>query len=149
MAVDDQPIIKTMPIDLQEIKKYQDKEKLTEKLIGIDKRYHLKNLYGAGYLGLNGPKHDPLCYSDRNLVPKVLQSKILEWYHHLLVHPGRDRMLKTISQHFYWKKMAKDVEQFCKKCPICQTTKASKSYGFKEKDFKVSFKILSTIYLKG
>jgi len=101
MPVNNQPIIKTMPIDLQEIKKCQDEENLTEKFIGTDKRYHLKNFHGAGYLGLDGPKHDLLCYSDRIVVPKVLQLKILEWYHHLLVHPGRDRTLKTISQNFY------------------------------------------------
>ena len=48
----------------------------------------------------------------------------------MVVHPGRDRTLKTISQHFYWPKLPRDVELFCKKCPICQTTKVSKKkYG--------------------
>ena len=68
--------------------------------------------------------------SNRIVVPKALQPKILEWYHYLLVHPGRDRMLKSISQHFYWKGMAKDVEKYCRKCPICQTSKVNKKkYG--------------------
>ena len=130
MAVNDQPVVKTMPIDLQEIKKHQDTEKCVDKLLGTDKRYHLKNFHGAGHIGLNGTNIELLCYSDKIVVPKVLQPKILEWYHYLLVHPGRDRTFRTISQHFYWKGLAKDVEKFCKKCPICQTTKVSKKkYG--------------------
>ena len=95
-----------------------------------DQRFHVKNFNGAGLLGIKGKQHDLLCYSDRRVAPKSPQMKILERYHYLLVHPGRDRTLKTISQHFYWKGLAKDVEKFCKKCPICQTTKVSyKKYG--------------------
>ena len=96
----------------------------------FDKRFHVKNFSKAGFSETIGTKIDLLCFSDRIVVPKVLQSKILEWYHYLLVHPGRDRMLRSISQHFYWKGMAKDVEKFCKKCPICQTSKVNtKKYG--------------------
>ena len=74
-------------------------------MLGTDKRFHVKNFHGAGFLGLNGTNLDLLCYSDRIVVPKVLQLKILEWYHYLLVHSGRDRTLKTIAQHFYQKAM--------------------------------------------
>ena len=130
MVADNQPAIKTMPIDLTEIKKHQLESKSVQKLLGTDKRFHIKNFSGAGFSKQNGSTIDLLCYSDRIVVPKVLQTKILEWYHYLLVHPGRDRTLKTIHQHFYWKGLANDVEKFCKKCPICQTTKVSKKkYG--------------------
>ena len=53
----------------------------------------------------------------------ALKKKVLEWYHYYLSHPGRDRTERTISQHFYWKGMQKDIEQHCKKCLICQRTK--------------------------
>ena len=46
MAINDQPVVKTMPIDLQEIKKHQDTEKCVDKLLDRDKRYHLKNFMG-------------------------------------------------------------------------------------------------------
>ena len=126
MAVTDTPVIKTMPIDLYEIQKHQLEEKSQDKMLGTDKRFHVKNFSKAGISNTNGTNLDLLCFSDRIVVPKVLQPKILEWYHYLLVHPGRDRTLKSISQHFYWKGMGKDVEKFCKKCPICQTSKVNK-----------------------
>ena len=130
MAANDTPVIKTMPIDLEVIKEHQDAEKCAQKMLGQDKRFHVKNFSGAESAVTNGTQLNLLCFSDRIVVPKVLQTKILEWYHYLLVHPGRDRTLKSISQHFYWKGMSKDVEKFCKKCPICQTTKVnSKKYG--------------------
>ena len=130
MTADDTPIIKTMPIDLQLIKEHQDTKKCEDHMLGTDKRFHVKNFSKAGISNTNGTNLDLLCFSDRIVVPKVLQPKILEWYHYLLVHPGRDRTLKSISQHFYWKVMGKDVEKFCKKCPICQTSKVNKKkYG--------------------
>ena len=46
MAVDDQPVIKTIPIDLKVIKEQQDIEKCAEKLLGTDKRFHIKNFMG-------------------------------------------------------------------------------------------------------
>ena len=56
--------------------------------------------------------------------------KVLEWYHTILVYPGRDKTLKKISQHFYWKGMHAEVEDFCKKCPKCQLIKRNKlKYG--------------------
>ena len=130
MKADDTPIVKTMPIDLDLIKEHQDSEKCVEKMLHKDKRFHVKNFRKAGFLETQATEINLLCYSDRIVVPKVLQAKILEWYHHLLVHPGRDRTLKSIQQHFYWKGMSKDVEKYCKKCPICQTCKVNKKkYG--------------------
>ena len=124
MAANNTPIIKIMLIDLELIKEYQD----TEKYIDIRQRQQIlcQNFSGAGSSATNGTKINVQCYSDRIVVPKVLQSKILEWCHYLLVHLGRDRMLKSISQHFYWKGMTKDVEKLCKKCPICQTSKVNR-----------------------
>ena len=76
MAVNDTPVIKTMPIDLQEIKTHQDNEKCVDNMLGTDKRFHVKKFHGAGFLGLNGTNLNLRCYSDRTVVPKVLKSKI-------------------------------------------------------------------------
>ena len=78
MAVDDQPVIKTIPIDLKVIKEQQDIEKCAEKLLGTDKRFNIKNFHGAGILGQNGTNLELICYSNRIVVPKTLQMKILE-----------------------------------------------------------------------
>ena len=97
MKADNTPVVKTMPVDLQTIKEHQDTEKCIDKMLNKDKRFHVKNFRKAGSLQTNGTEINLLCYSDRIVVPKVLQPKILEWYH----YPGRDGTLKTISQHFY------------------------------------------------
>lgn len=76
-----------------------------------DERFYVKNFRKTGFLGTQATGVNLLCYSNRIVNPKVLQAKILEWYHHLLVHPGEDRTLKSIQQHFYWKGMANDVEK--------------------------------------
>ena len=130
MSLQDHVPIKSMPIDLEYIKQHQDDDKTLMHLLKKDKRFHLKNFHGAGLLGIQGAEWELLCYNNRIVIPKSLQENVLEWYHYILVHPGRDRTLKTISQHFYWKGMANDVQKYCKKCSICQTSKVSKKkYG--------------------
>ena len=42
MAANDTPVIKTMPIDLEVIKEHQDAEKCAQKMLGQDKRFHVK-----------------------------------------------------------------------------------------------------------
>lgn len=39
-------------------------------------------------------------------------------------HLGSSRMLKRIKEKYYWKGMCSDVENYIKKCPLCQTNKA-------------------------
>lgn len=64
------------------------------------------------------------------MIPKNLKQKIISWYHEILVHPGVDRKEKTISQHFYWTGMQKDIKQFIKNCQLCQKLKKrTKKYG--------------------
>ena len=46
MAVKDTPVIKTMPINLYEIQKHQLEEKCQAKMLGTDKRSHVKNFHG-------------------------------------------------------------------------------------------------------
>ena len=47
-----------------------------------------------------------------------------------MIHPGATRTEKTISQHFYWKGMQKDIKKFVNQCPTCQKTKIrTKKYG--------------------
>ena len=46
------------------------------------------------------------------------------------MHPGINRMEKTIQMHFYWPKMHDDIEKLCKRCRTCQLTKKTKKkYG--------------------
>ena len=71
-----------------------------------------------------------ICHKDKIVIPQALKSKIMKWYHHTLLHPGRDRTCKTISQHLYWKDMKDHVHQFIRRCPTCQMTKQKhKNFG--------------------
>ena len=39
-----------------------------------------------------------VAYNDTHLViPKTLQSKVVQWYHHYLFHPGQTRLEETIA----------------------------------------------------
>ena len=54
------------------------------------------------------------------VIPKSLQKRCVDWYHHSLCHPGMTRTEQTIRQHFTWKNLKGDVEKACKKCKVCQ-----------------------------
>ena len=68
--------------------------------------------------------------NDKIVVPQVLQSKIIQWYHHYLLHPGHTRLEETIAQTMYWRSLRSDVRKHVKHCHICQTSKKRRQkYG--------------------
>ena len=105
-----------MPIEFGYIQAHQKEDpELQEKL--KDDKYKLHTFHGAG------KTYELICKDNKIVIPNSLKQKVMDWYHTILVHPGRDRTEKTISQHFYWKGMHSDIEKFCKLCPTCQKTK--------------------------
>ena len=62
---------------------------------------------------------------DKIVVPKVLQKRIVEWYHTALMHPGESRTELTLGQHYTWKGMRKTVQDVCRRCASCQLNKTS------------------------
>ena len=108
---------KAMPVRFATIRAHQDRDM---DLLGKvkDNLYKSKTFHGAGKtFELIVSKHEKI------VIPQKLRQKVLDWYHKFLMHPGRDRTEKTISQHFYWKGMHKDIENHCKKCKKCQLSK--------------------------
>ena len=65
------------------------------------------------------------------VIPPELQPRILDWYHEILVHPGENRMEKSLTSLYYWKNLKKDVHQHCKHCKTCQLFKTTRKtkYG--------------------
>ena len=65
------------------------------------------------------------------LVPKAAQARVLSWYHKMLVHPGREKMYKTIQINYRWQGLKQDCERICKYCRTCQLSKKTnkKKYG--------------------
>ena len=84
----------------------------------------------ADYNKLKVEQIQVIAYKNRIYIPKELRSKVLEWYHHYLCHPGKTRMYKTIASTMYWENMDKDIAAFTKACPTCQRFKKKrKKYG--------------------
>ena len=78
-----------------------------------------------------GGKEWPLLtVKDKIYVPPALRTRVVEWYHSMLCHPGETRIEATIRQHFYWPNLRESVEQVVKPCHICQISKKGpKNYG--------------------
>jgi len=66
----------------------------------------------------------------RILVPENMRHRLIHWYHHMLVHPGMDRLFNTLFQHFTWPRMRQEINDYTKVCPQCQKGKRGlKGYG--------------------
>ena len=57
------------------------------------------------------------------VIPTSLVQKTLNFYHHILRHPGSSRMYFTIARHFYFPNMKQLIEDHVKTCDVCQRIK--------------------------
>jgi hypothetical protein len=70
------------------------------------------------------------CKDNKLVIPKVLQRRAVEWYHHYLQHPGSTRLEETLRGSMYWKGMRRTVRAYVKNCKKCQVNKKrQKQYG--------------------
>jgi len=73
---------------------------------------------------------DPILKEARILVPMEHRKQLIHWYHHILLHPGEERLYNTIHQHYSWPNMRKDIQAFTKVCHECQKGKRGlRGYG--------------------
>ena len=79
------------PVELAYIKAKQDKDKCLKELLKSHDDYHTKIFHEAD------KDYEMICRQDKIAIPQSLKSKIIEWYHHTLLHPGEDRTFKTIN----------------------------------------------------
>ena len=57
-----------------------------------DEKYYVKSFHGTGRVfELIVTKNEKI------VIPRYLKDQVLDWYHMILVHPGRDRTEKLIS----------------------------------------------------
>ena len=74
-----------------------------------------------------------LVFEDKRLVipSKKMQSRIIQWYHHYLQHPGQNRLEETLCAVMYWRGMRAQVRQHVKTCDRCQKGKPKqrRKYG--------------------
>jgi hypothetical protein len=70
------------------------------------------------------------CKDGKLVIPKPLQRRAVEWYHHYLQHPGSTRLEETLRGSMYWKGMQRTVRAYVKNCKKCQVNKRrQKQYG--------------------
>lgn len=67
----------------------------------------------------------------RLVVPSTdLQSRVVQWYHHYLQHPGHTRLEETISAVMWWPSLRTAIRQHVKRCDRCQLgKKRRRQYG--------------------
>ena len=65
------------------------------------------------------------------MIPQVLQTDLMDWFHECLSHPGQRRMYETMALYYTWKGMKNDVRKFVDSCEKCQKFKktAVKKYA--------------------
>ena len=125
-ALDDSDLPETAyPLSYALLGKQQSKDK---KLLAVMKKsnspYLIKPFTGGG------KTRDLICFKDKIVVPKSLQSRIVQWYHEYLGHPGINRTEETIAQHLYWPKMRNHITNSVSSCDSCQKNKRnSRKYG--------------------
>ena len=95
----------TYPLSFKLIQKEQ---KADTKLIdhaAKTKGYAIHDFHGAGNT------RQLICKNGKIVIPPSLQSRIIDWYHTVLCHPGHTRMEETIWQHFYWISMRDKIRK--------------------------------------
>jgi hypothetical protein len=66
----------------------------------------------------------------RLVIPAVLQTRAIQWYHHYLQHPGISRLEETLVAVMYWHGLRADVRRHVKSCERCQKGKRrTRQYG--------------------
>lgn len=114
------------PITISEIGREQTKDKYIQKL-----QIQAPDRLGEFFEDIGkktGPdkvltESDPVDKKQRIIVPASLRSRLLEWYHTTLVHPGVNRLYNTLRQHYSWPKMLEEIRQYTKHCGPCQKAK--------------------------
>ncbi len=75
---------------------------------------------------------DVLTIDGKVWVPKLMQKRIVKWYHCNLQHAGIYQTINSIGQVFDWKGLCPMVEKFVTSCDSCQHNKTIKQKILRE-----------------
>ena len=64
-------------------------------------------------------------YKEKIYIPPSLVKELLTFYHDFFLHPGINRMIATISQHYAWPSMNAQIKTMVMNCEHCQKNKVS------------------------
>jgi transposase InsO family protein len=113
------------PLSYKDIGKAQSTDKaILKEIHKSQSRYNILPFTAAG------KEVEIICRDNKIVVPKALQQRTVNWYHHFLGHPGINRTEETIAQHLYWPKMRDHITISVQSCAVCQRNKKQrKKYG--------------------
>lgn len=112
------------PLAMTIIKAEQDKDEKIQSMLTQEK-------YNRHFATLTFGQTTVHTLDGKILVPTSLQSRVIDWYHTNLRHPGVTRTANSIAQIFGWRGMRTQVEEHVKSCDECQRHKivGKPSYG--------------------
>ena len=108
------------PTSYKTIMRYQQKDNSLIKIAKDLKGYSIKHSHGTD------KKYSLICRKHKILIPKQLETRVVEWCHHTLCHPNEGGAELTVAQHYYWKNLRKTVHEVYSKCNSCQFLKQNK-----------------------
>ena len=108
------------PLALEVIYEHQ-KDCRNTRMLRLEEGFYKKTIDGHSLLYTG---------EDLLVIPPSLQVKIMEWYHHFLLHPGASKMVETMKQKLWWKGMSADIKRHVVACATCKKFKKSRTkYG--------------------
>jgi hypothetical protein len=80
------------------------------------------------------------------MIPTKLLKPIVTWYHHILMHAGRNKLEATIKLHFIHPQLHKITQEIVSNCESCQIQKQGSNKGYGQLNPRiVDIKIWDTI----
>ena len=105
------------PINLELIVQHNQKE------LSLKDKYKIGTYHKVSFCGRSNIQLNLIMCKDNIIIPSILQSYILHWYHIYRLHPVIDRMEAIIHQHFYWLGIRDTIRKEVTNCDTCQSKK--------------------------
>ena len=109
------------PTSYETIMRYQQQDASLIKIAKEHKDNSIKHCHRAD------KKYSLIWGKNGIVIPKQLERRVAEWYHHMPCHPGEACTKLTIVQLYYWKNLRQTVHKVCFKCDSYQFLKWNKT----------------------
>jgi hypothetical protein len=114
------------------IAKNYDNDTFFAKVKSTPERYRNFSVNDSLIVTENAQGHQVTCIPVGIFKGRRLTEIIVDQAHHILGHLGAQKTNKYVRRWFWWPKIGKYIDSFCKLCDICQATKTvnQKPQGF-------------------
>ena len=109
---------KSFPLAPDMFKAYQENDRELQRLMDSAERQNSERFTVRTVEGVE-LTHD----GNQIFVPTALRDRVLDWYHQMLVHPGKKRMEASLRGVYTWPGLRAAVKNLCKHCHTCQMFK--------------------------